>query len=97
MNLGRLRLAALPIASLLLILLLCAFAIRRPEPCVGLRIHIPKLRQHSVGYLCEDDIPQVVRLAADRKTWFVYTEINPDKLVKPWKQQVREGTRGLSM
>ena len=91
MDLSRLRmLLAAPVASLFVVLLLCELAVHRPQPAVGLRVPMVKLKKHSQGYMCEDDWPHVVRLAADGRMWFVRTEVAPDKL-GPLIAKVNEG------
>jgi biopolymer transport protein ExbD len=81
MNLLRLReLLAAPVAGLLLVLILCVLVERRPQPAVGLRVPMMKLKQHSPGYVCEDDIPIVLRLTADGRMWFNQTEVAPEHL-----------------
>ncbi len=49
-----------------------------------------KLRQHSPGYFCEDDILIIARLTADGRTWINWTQIEPDQL-QPLLTQVYEG------
>ena len=81
MNLIRLReLLAAPVAGLLLLLILCVLVERRPQPAFGLRVPMMKLKQHPLGYVCEDDIPIVLRLTADGRMWFNQTEVAPEHL-----------------
>jgi biopolymer transport protein ExbD len=71
----RLLLAA-PVASLFLVLSVFPLLKRETRPSVGLRIAMPQLRSHSPRYVCEDDIPHLIRLTADGRTWFVYTDVS---------------------
>jgi biopolymer transport protein ExbD len=91
MDLSRLRaFLAMPIATLLAVLVLCVLVVRRPQPEVGLRVPLVKLKHHAFGYACEDDIPHVVRLTADGRMWFVKTEVAADKL-GPLIAEVNQG------
>lgn len=81
MNLIKLRgLLAAPLASLILILILCVFVARRPQPAFGLRVPMVKLKQHSPGYVCEDDRLLIVRLMKDGNVWINETAISTEQL-----------------
>jgi biopolymer transport protein ExbD len=81
MNLTQVRESfAAPVAGLLLVLLLWFLAAGRPRPAVGLRIPMVKLKQHSVGYVCEDDLPIILRLTVDGQMWINQTKVAPDRL-----------------
>lgn len=49
-----------------------------------------KLKQHAIGYVCEDDIPIVLRLTSDGRMWFNWTEVAPERL-GPLVAEVVEG------
>src|SRR5665213_140549 len=81
MNLAQVRESfAAPVAGLLLVLLVWFLAAGRPKPSVGLRIPVVKFKQHSIGYVCEDDLPIVLRLTADGQMWINQTKVVPDRL-----------------
>jgi biopolymer transport protein ExbD len=75
----RLRsLIAPAMASLFLVLSLCAFVVQRP-PSVG--IHIPMTRVRAVPFSdCFDDRDVFVRIDKDGSTWINQTRENPGKL-----------------
>lgn len=48
-----------------------------------------KLKQHSIGYVCEDDIPIVLRLTRDGRMWFNQTEVSPNEIGERVAEVVR--------
>jgi len=77
----RLRsLIAPAMASLFLMLSLCAFVVQRPDS-VGMHVPITKVRVHSYkdcDFLSDREI--VIRLRKDGSTWINETRESPDKL-----------------
>jgi biopolymer transport protein ExbD len=81
MNASQLRLwLAAPMASLFLVLGICAFIVRGPTASIGLPLAIQKIRSHPPSYFCEDDRQIVVRITEDRKLWINETEMTPVRL-----------------
>ena len=80
MDPSRLRALIAPaMASLFLVLSLCAFVVRRPES-VGMRIPLVPLHSEShLSGVC-NYMPIVLWLTADGKMWINVTEVSPDKL-----------------
>ena len=68
------------VAGLFLVLILCLFVMRRPQPSMGLSIPVMKLKQHTPSYVCEDDIPVVLRLKVDGSYRINWTEVTPEQL-----------------
>jgi hypothetical protein len=58
---------ATPLACLFVILCLGWFGVQRPRESVGIDVPTLKMRQHSVGYACEDDRHVVVWLRGGGK------------------------------
>ena len=71
---------AAPLAALFLLLTLYFSAAHRPQPQVGLRVPMMKLKQHPAGYVCEDDIQIMARLTADGRMWINWTQISPNDM-----------------
>jgi biopolymer transport protein ExbD len=80
MDADRLRvLLAAPLASLFLVLSLCAFVVQRP---ISAGIEIPIVRIHrdpNRNYTC-DGRPLFMRLTKDGKSWINETEIPPNQI-----------------
>jgi biopolymer transport protein ExbD len=76
----RLRLLVAPaLASLFLILGLCAFVVLRPAS-VGMKVPKPRIQRHASWRECEDDMPIVVRIHKDGTTGINLTQERPDEL-----------------
>jgi biopolymer transport protein ExbD len=80
MDLNRLRaLLAAPLASLFLVLSLCAFVVQRP-PSVGIRVPITKIRTAPYNVCPYVDRSIVVRLLKDGSYWINETLVPANEL-----------------
>lgn len=80
MDLNRLRaLVAAPVASVFLVLSLCAFVIQTPRS-TGFRIPMPRIQRHANWRECEDDMPIIVLVHKDGNIFIRQTQESPRDL-----------------
>jgi biopolymer transport protein ExbD len=81
MDPSRLRALIAPaMASLFLVLSLCAFVAQRP-PSVGMRLQMPRVQRHADWRECEDDMPIFVIIHKNGDVFIRQTQENPSDLV----------------
>jgi len=66
-------------ASLFLVLTLCAFVVQRP-PSMGMHLQMPRVQRHANWRECEDDMPIFVILHKDGKVFIRQIQVNPSDL-----------------
>jgi biopolymer transport protein ExbD len=66
-------------ASLFLVLSLCAFVVQRPSS-VGMHLQMPRIQRHADWRECEDDMPIIVFLHKNGSVFIRQTQENPSAL-----------------